>query len=121
MAITIRPAVPADRAFVLGLAGRMADFDPPPWRTRAELIAGDRRALESWFDSPADGEAMLIAEVDGAPSGCAYLLTVVDYFTGGSHGHLSVLPCPSRLRAWAWVRRSSPPASTGLGYAGRTG
>jgi ribosomal protein S18 acetylase RimI-like enzyme len=91
MAITIRPAVPADRAFVLGLAGRMADFDPPPWRTRAELIAGDRRALESWFDSPADGEAMLIAEVDGAPSGCAYLLSVVDYFTGGAHGHLSVL------------------------------
>jgi ribosomal protein S18 acetylase RimI-like enzyme len=91
MPITIRPAVPADRAFVVRLANRLADFDPAPWRTRAELIAGDRRALESWFDAPAEGEAMLIAELDGTPSGCAYLLSVVDYFTGQSHGHLSVL------------------------------
>lgn len=91
MPITIRPAVPADRGFVVRLANRLADFDPAPWRTRAELIAGDRRALESWFDAPAEGEAMLIAELDGTPSGCAYLLSVVDYFTGQSHGHLSVL------------------------------
>jgi ribosomal protein S18 acetylase RimI-like enzyme len=91
MAITIRPAVAADRAFVVGLAQRMADFDPAPWRTREELIAGDRRSLESWFDASADGEAMLIAEVDGARSGCAYLCSVMDYFTGVTHGHLSVL------------------------------
>jgi GNAT superfamily N-acetyltransferase len=91
MPITIRPAVPADRAFVVGLASRLADFDPAPWRTRTELIAGDRRALESWFDAPAQGEAMLVAELDGAPSGCAYLVSVVDYFTGQPHGHLSVL------------------------------
>lgn len=91
MAITIRPAVPADRAFVVGLAQRMADFDPAPWRTREELIAGDRRSLESWFDAPAEGEAMLIAEVDGDPGGCAYLCSAVDYFTSAPHGHLSVL------------------------------
>ena len=91
MTITIRPAGPADRAFVVGLAERMADFDPAPWRTRAELIAGDRRSLESWFDASAEGEAMLVAEVDGDPSGCAYLCSEVDYFTGVTHGHLSVL------------------------------
>ena len=91
MAITIRPAVPADRAFVVGLAERLANFDPAPWRTRSELVAGDRRALEGWFDAPGEGEAMLIAEIDGMPSGCAYLLGAIDYFTGDSHGHLSVL------------------------------
>jgi ribosomal protein S18 acetylase RimI-like enzyme len=96
MTITIRPAVPADRAFVVGLAGRLADFDPASWRTREELIAGDRRSLESWFDGSAEGEAMLIAEVDGDPSGCAYLCSVVDYFTGASHGHLSVLAVSER-------------------------
>lgn len=91
MTITIRPAVAADRAFVVGLAERMADFDPAPWRTREELIAGDRRSLESWFDASAEGEAVLIAELDGDPSGCAYLCSVIDYFTGTTHGHLSVL------------------------------
>jgi ribosomal protein S18 acetylase RimI-like enzyme len=91
MSITVRPAIAADRTFVVALAGRMAEFEPASWRTRDELIAGDRRSLESWFDAPADGEALLIAEVDGAPGGCAYLCSMVDYFTGATHGHLSVL------------------------------
>lgn len=91
MAITIRPAVPSDRTFVTSLAVRLGAFEPAPWRTREEIVDGDRRALEGWFDHQRDGEAMLIAELDGAPCGCAYLLTVVDYFTGRSHGHLSVL------------------------------
>lgn len=91
MPITVRPARDVDRAFVLELAERLAAFDPPPWRTRDELVAGDRRALDGWFDGATDGEAMLIAEDAGSPCGCAFLLTVVDYFTGRSHAHLSVL------------------------------
>lgn len=91
MGITVRPAIAADRAFVVGLARRMADFEPAPWRTRTELVAGDRRSLESWFDASAEGEAMLVAEIDGEPGGCAHLCSVVDYFTGATHGHLSVL------------------------------
>jgi GNAT superfamily N-acetyltransferase len=91
MAITIRNAVASDRAFVISLAERLGAFEPAPWRTREEIVAGDRRTLERWFDAPAEGEAMLIAELDRRPAGCAYLVTVVDYFTGRSHGHLSVL------------------------------
>lgn len=89
----IRPATPADRAFVLGLAQRLVDgFDAPAHRTKAELIEGDRRALEAWFDDPArNDEAMLIAELDGAPAGVAYLVTLVDYFNERPHAHLSVL------------------------------
>ena len=89
----IRPAVPADRSFVLNLASRLVDgFDAPRHRTKAELIEGDRRALESWFDRPSkDGEAMLIAELDGKPAGCAFLVTLVDYFNDRPHSHLSVL------------------------------
>ena len=89
----IRPATPSDRSFVLGLASRLVDgFDPPSHRTRPELIEGDRRALEAWFDNPSrDGEAMLVAELDGKPAGCAYLVTLVDYFTEHPHAHLSVL------------------------------
>jgi GNAT superfamily N-acetyltransferase len=89
----IRRATPADRAFVVNLASRLVDgFDAPSHRTKAELIEGDRRALEAWFDRPAtDDEAMLIAELDGVPAGCAFLVTLVDYFNERPHAHLSVL------------------------------
>ena len=96
----IRPATPADRAFVVNLASRLVDgFDAPSHRTRSELIEGDRRALEAWFDSLRQGsgasgpedEAMLIAELDGRPAGCAFLVTLVDYFNERPHAHLSVL------------------------------
>jgi len=66
-------------------------FDVPPWRPKPELIDGDRRALEAWFKSPRPDEEMYIAELDGRPAGCAYLVTLVDYFNQRPHAHLSVL------------------------------
>lgn len=92
-AVSIRSATPDDRAFVLALASRLVDgFDAPSHRTKPELIEGDRRALEGWFDNPSKpGEAMLIAELDGTPAGCAYLVTLIDYFNERAHSHLSVL------------------------------
>lgn len=101
MPISIRAATPADREFVTGLAARLVDgFDAPAHRTKPELIEGDRRALEAWFDSrlrqgsgaaDSEEEAMLIADLDGKPAGCAYLVTLVDYFNERPHAHLSVL------------------------------
>ena len=97
---TIRSARPSDRQFVLDLADRLVSFDVPPWRPKAELIEGDRRALEGWFDARlrqgsgeagSQDEAMYIAELDGRPAGCAYLVTLVDYFNQRPHAHLSVL------------------------------
>lgn len=78
---------------MLDLAQRLVDgFDAPSHRTKAELIEGDRRALVAWFDDPSKAdEAMLIAELNGAPAGCAYLVTLVDYFNQRPHAHLSVL------------------------------
>ena len=84
-----------DRTFVLELAERLVAFDVPGIATKAELIEGDRRALEAWFDvrrkRAIEGEAMFIAELDGTPAGCAYLVTLVDYFNERPHAHLSVL------------------------------
>lgn len=93
MAISIRPATPADRAFVEGLAARLVDgFEVPSHRTKPELIEGDRRALEAWFSNPGKpDEALFVAELDGVPAGCAYLVTLVDYFNERPHAHLSVL------------------------------
>lgn len=75
------------------LASRLVDgFEAPSHRTKPELIEGDRRALAQWFDDPSKhGEAMLIADLDGKPAGCAYLVTLVDYFNERPHAHLSVL------------------------------
>jgi ribosomal protein S18 acetylase RimI-like enzyme len=78
---------------VVDLASRLVDgFEAPSHRTAAELIEGDRRALQAWFDDPSkDDEAMWIAELDGTPAGCAFLVTLVDYFNERPHAHLSVL------------------------------
>ena len=34
---------------------------------------------------------MYIAELEGRPAGCAYLVTLIDYFNERPHAHLSVL------------------------------
>jgi GNAT superfamily N-acetyltransferase len=100
--LTVRSARPSDREFVLDLAERLVSFEVPAWREKTELVTGDRRALAQWFDAlaqddsragaqRAEAEAMYIAELDGRPAGCAYLVTLVDYFNERPHAHVSVL------------------------------
>ena len=67
--MTIRPAQPADRDFVLSMADRLVSFDVPAFRTKAELADGDRRALAEWFREPKPEEALFVAELDGQPAG----------------------------------------------------
>jgi ribosomal protein S18 acetylase RimI-like enzyme len=99
---TIRPAHPDDRDFVLALADRLVSFEVPAFRSKEEFAEGDRRALAAWFDRLPDDslaearsaeadEALFIAELDGQPAGCAYLVTLVDFFTERPHAHVSVL------------------------------
>lgn len=128
MAVTVRTATADDRTFVLDLAERLVSFDVPHWREKPELVEGDRRALAQWFDARfrqgsgaagSDEEAVFIAELDGAPAGCAFLVTLVDYFNQRPHAHLSVLAVAEpaegkgvgsalldRSVAWAKERRS---------------
>lgn len=117
MALVIRPATAADREFTLALADRLASFELPAWRASSEVVEGDRRALAAWFDNPSSsGEALLIAELDGAPAGAVYLVTLVDYFHQRPHGHVSVLAVAEQAEgrgvgsalldaAAAWARR----------------
>ena len=88
---TIRPAQPTDRDFVLSMADRLVSFDVPAFRSKAEFAEGDRRALAEWFRQAKPDEGLFIAELDGQPAGCAYLVTLVDFFTERPHAHLSVL------------------------------
>jgi GNAT superfamily N-acetyltransferase len=89
--ITIRGGTAADRDFVVETARRFAAFGPPRWRTAAELVAGEVRCLDSFFDGGMRGSALLIAEQDGRSAGFAFLEHATDYFTGERHGHLGMI------------------------------
>ena len=86
-----RPATAADRDFVVETARRFAAFGPPPWRTPQEVVAGDVRCLDDFFDAGMQGSTLLVAEDAGRPAGFAFLEHVTDYFTGERHGHLGMI------------------------------
>ena len=90
--ISIRPARREDEPFVLATARRLAAFGPPPWRTADEIVSGESRTLRAFFDASVPGTALRIAEIGtGAPAGFAFLESLVDYFTGETHGHIGIL------------------------------
>ena len=73
------------------MADRLVSFDVPAFRSKEELADGDRRALAEWFRESKTGEALFVAEHEGRLAGCAYLVTLTDYFNERPHAHLSVL------------------------------
>ena len=88
----IRPAVPADRSFVLAAAQRLASFAPPPWRPAQEIVEGERRTLVAFFEAPPDGASLLVADSEGGEGqGFVYLERLFDYFTLEAHGHVGIL------------------------------
>jgi GNAT superfamily N-acetyltransferase len=89
--ITVRPGTAADRDFVIDTARRLAAFGPPPWRSPLEVVAGEVRCLDDFFDNRPPGPALLIAERDGRSVGFAFLEPAIDYFTGDQHGHLGMV------------------------------
>jgi ribosomal protein S18 acetylase RimI-like enzyme len=93
--VAIRSATPADRAFLAGLAERLADFDRPPWRSHEEIAEGDRRALFEAIDHPHTGTELFIAELDGTAAGCLLMWTLEDYFSQQWHAHVSVIAVTS--------------------------
>lgn len=91
-ALTVRPARPEDRDFVVATAVRLAEFGPPPWRTREEVVTAESRVLHAFFETPGEGIALLIAEApNGERLGFAYLETLTDYFDLRPHGHVAEL------------------------------
>jgi GNAT superfamily N-acetyltransferase len=90
--MTIRPASPGDRPFVVAAAQRLASFDPPAWRPAQEIVEGERRTLRAFFAAPPEGSALLIAESEREEGlGFVYLERLQDYFTLEAHGHVGIL------------------------------
>lgn len=89
--VSIRPAAPADRAAILGLADRLPAFGPTT-RSAAEIAARERRELQNALDHPSSGSVLLVAEHwQLGVVGVILLDTRRDYFTDEPHGHVSIL------------------------------
>jgi GNAT superfamily N-acetyltransferase len=89
--ISVRPGTAADRDFVIDTARRFAAFGPPPWRTAAEIVGGEVRCLDAFFDSGLAASTLLVAELAARPAGFAFLEHATDYFTGERHAHLGMI------------------------------
>jgi ribosomal protein S18 acetylase RimI-like enzyme len=86
----IRRATAADEHALLHMASRMAGFDVPPWRSAAEIIDADGRDMVRAVMDAGPDHDVFVAEVNGAPAGCLYVLVATDFF-GRRHAHISVI------------------------------
>jgi len=93
--IAVREGTAADRDFVIATARRFAAFGPPAWRSAAEIVAGEVRCLDDFFEGRLAGSVdlrtLLVAELDGRPAGFTFLEPAVDYFTGRADGHIGMV------------------------------
>jgi GNAT superfamily N-acetyltransferase len=91
MPISVRAGTTQDHDFAVATARRFASFGPPPWRTEVEVVEGEVRCLDDYFDGRMPGCALLVAERDGERLGFAFVEPHVDYFTQIEHGHLGMI------------------------------
>jgi GNAT superfamily N-acetyltransferase len=96
--IDVREGTAADRHFVVDTARRFAAFGPPRWRSATDIVGGEVRCLDDFFDERAGprqdarpGRTLLIAELDRIPGGFVFLEPAVDYFTGNADGHIGMI------------------------------
>ena len=90
--LTLRPAVPDDRAFLMAMTERLADFPVPVWRTPEQIAAADQAQMLLAIDQPRPEATVLVAEgADGGPAGCLFVTTRPDYFNGRPGAHVEVV------------------------------
>jgi GNAT superfamily N-acetyltransferase len=89
--IRIRRAVQGDGGFLADVVPRLRAFGPPPLRPSDDMDRVERETLAGALENPSDDAILLVGELDGDPAGVAYAHTATDYFTGESHGHLSII------------------------------
>jgi GNAT superfamily N-acetyltransferase len=90
--VKVRDGLNADREFVIATAQRFAAFGPPPWRSAHEVVGGEVRYLDDFFDGHLKGPLLLVATNENdQPLGFALLEPAIDYFSGETHAHLGML------------------------------
>jgi GNAT superfamily N-acetyltransferase len=97
--IAVREGTGADRDFVIDTARRFAAFGPPPWRSATDIVGGEVRCLDDFFDgryrtppgAAGHRPVLVIAEEDGAPLGFGFFEPAFDYFTNQPDGHIGMV------------------------------
>jgi len=89
MNVHIRPARPDDIGWITGLATRMHEFGPPPWREKSVMDAAVAVQWERELSNPTPSSAFLVAEdALGNPVGFVWCKTERDYFIDMPVGHV---------------------------------
>lgn len=117
--ITLRTAGPGDEPAVVRLAGELADFPVPPWRTAGEIARADLPILRAALARTPDDQLLLIAEHEAGVAGCVYVVTNRDYFSGEAHAYVEVLAVAPEARGLGVARRLMDAADAwarGRGY-----
>jgi ribosomal protein S18 acetylase RimI-like enzyme len=102
----VRPAAPADEAFLLKLTDQLGAFPVPRWRTLSEIAAADHSILLDALHEPVPDASLLVAEDDqGAALGYVFTSTREDYFTHERHAHVEVLAVETAAQGQGVGRR----------------
>lgn len=86
----IRPATPADEAFIRAVMPRLVEFGPPAWREAAQLTATDVAVLLTSLREPTPQRQVLVAEQAGRPLGLLHLTVATDFYQQ-QHAHVADL------------------------------
>jgi len=89
--VLLRPATPADEAFLTLVTRRLGDVPIPSWRTAEEVAAADLRQMIPAVERADQGTVVLVAERAGTPLGCLFVATEDDFFTGRPGAHVEVV------------------------------
>jgi ribosomal protein S18 acetylase RimI-like enzyme len=87
--LAIRPARPGDRDWILSLAPRLHDFNPPPWRPRDVMDRAVTASIDGALTAPEPDQTVLVAEEAAERVGFVHLHAATDFHTGERHGHVS--------------------------------
>jgi GNAT superfamily N-acetyltransferase len=106
MPIHLRTAEPADRAAVVSLCERLADFALPPGRTAHEIAVADLHLIDAQFASPDGAVLFLVADHESSGViGTLFANTRADYFTGKVAAYVEVLAVSERAAGTGVARQ----------------
>ena len=100
MRVDIRPALAADKEFILGLAPRLVEFGRVPGRDLSAMIDRDRAVLTEVLESPTEHAGIFVAvDEHGRKAGFIHLTTNDDYYSARDTAHVAdVVVAPALAR-----------------------
>ena len=90
----IRKAGQADKSQVIKIVERLADFETPYWRTDKEIVKGDLKVIEAYFNKRKSNQYLYVAELENKVVGILFLEARRDFFNNKSLLHISILAVP---------------------------